>query len=180
MLSNSQKIILAFITVIIGLVFISQVVTIDDTVTTKGVDTISLDLVTIGVKNATGIINTSVKYYPTNYLAATSGWRSYDSGCQPAGLAFTAVNGTGVALTNTADWTKNTAGGYITFNNSYKINGTLGSNTTTLTLEYCRDGYIVESWQRSMLNMLPGFFALAILFVGVGFFYSIAKDIGII
>ena len=36
------------------------------------------------------------------------------------------------------------------------------------------------SWGRTGINLVPGFFAIALLLVSVGLFWSIARDNGII
>ena len=55
-----------------------------------------------------------------------------------------------------------------------------GSNLTNVGYTYCGDDYMNIAWGRSILNLVAGFFALGILGVGIGLFYSIAKDAGII
>ncbi len=58
--------------------------------------------------------------------------------------------------------------------NDNNINDTFASYT------YCPDDYLVLPWGRSIMNLVAGFFALAILGLGLGLFYSVAKDAGIL
>lgn len=55
-----------------------------------------------------------------------------------------------------------------------------GGNITLIDYQYYPADYMCESWQRTVLNLVPGFFGLAILAVGLGLFYKIAKEEGII
>ena len=53
-------------------------------------------------------------------------------------------------------------------------------NDTYISYAYCGDNYLNSAWGRTVLNLVAGFFALALLGIGIGTFYSIAKDANII
>ena len=55
-----------------------------------------------------------------------------------------------------------------------------GGNSTLADYTYCSDSYLDSSWGRLVLNTVPGFYALALLGIGLWFFYEIAKRAGII
>jgi len=63
--------------------------------------------------------------------------------------------------------------------NTTTTNNSMG-NTTYFDYTYCADGYMNIAWGRTILNLVAGFFALALLGASVGIFYSIGRDTGII
>jgi hypothetical protein len=54
------------------------------------------------------------------------------------------------------------------------------TNTTLLDYTYCADDYLNSQWQRTVTNLVPGFFAITLLLISVGLFYQVAKNEGII
>jgi hypothetical protein len=53
-------------------------------------------------------------------------------------------------------------------------------NLTYVNYQYCPDDYINVSWGRSVIRYAVGFFAIGLLLVSVGLFYSVARDAGIV
>jgi len=127
---------------------------------------------------ACGAINESVYFYPTNFYSGASGWRADTTGCSSTDISTSVgiKNASGTTFVDGVDVIINTAGSY-TLVNTAKVNGS--SNTALVTVSYCPDGYI-SGWGGTVLNLVPGFFALAILIFSVGMFYSLAKDAGIL
>jgi hypothetical protein len=83
-------------------------------------------------------------------------------------------------------WYKLDGGGTTAIDSSAMANNGLILGTTwkddtngftKVTYTYCPDEYVNESWQRTILNLVPGFFVLAIL-IGTAFiiFYVLKKE----
>jgi hypothetical protein len=114
-------------------------------------------------------INSSVKL---SIAQAPTGWKAYD--CPINTIVLT--NGTTVLVQNT-DYTY-TSAAQINLLASATNNFTTGNNYKA-SYNYCGDSYI-SGWGGTVLNLVPGFFALALLIFSVGMFYSLAKDAGIL
>ena len=82
------------------------------------------------------------------------------------------------SLTDIVDYTFTPSTGIIVFNNTDNVNGSV-SNTTLATYQYCNSNYLTQGWTRTILNLVPGFFALALLGIGIGLFYAVGKTEGI-
>ncbi len=108
-------------------------------------------------------------FYITNI---PTGWRA--TGCPIEGL----ILHNGSVVWTAVDYEFNASTGGIVFNNSANVNDT-GYNTTAATYQYCEIDYITESWQRTILNLVPGFFSLALLGVGIGLFYEVGRREGV-
>jgi len=91
---------------------------------------------------------------------------------------FVLYNDSG-SLTNVADYVFTASTGSIAFNNTANVNTSL-TNTTTATYTYCTADYLTQSWQRTIISLVPGFFALALMAIGVGLFYKVLKEEGIL
>lgn len=167
------KIIAAFVTVLLGAVLIGVVAGQTQSISTTAPQTDSIDISV--ARLAGGAINTT---YPFTLKTGMNTWRSEDSTCIPSTITFKNASTT---FTTDTDYTYTPTTGGLVLKNTVVMNGTGSStNATTATYQYCPDGYLTSSWQRSVLNMVPGFFGIAIMLVGVGLFYSIGKEVGII
>ena len=60
------------------------------------------------------------------------------------------------------------------------INNYTATSSYAASYSYCADGYLNSSWSRSALNLVSGFFALAMMIFSVTLFYSIGREVGII
>ena len=180
------KLILAFVVLIVGISLIGSIATNANAVTkmtgVSGETTIDLAL-DRDLVSACGMgLNGTYEYTLTN---APTGWKA--SGACPI-TNFVLLNETGVAATVTTDYTffpdngsvflKNTTTGFVEANCSATATGV--SNTTTAFYDYCGNDYLSQAWSRTIINLIAGFFALALLGASVGLFYSIGKDTGII
>jgi len=123
----------------------------------------SFDLSSLRVLSGGGGINDTLTLNVAN--AYTSGWRL--TGDLPEICNMSA----NVVLLNQSEEVVDygslqnftmTFYGQVNLNNTEVLNGTV-SNGTFISYTYCEDGYLVDSWNRSVLNLVPGFFALAIL-----------------
>jgi hypothetical protein len=177
MLSTIQKLLLAFVTLIVGLVLVAQVATVGYAITSYTATTQTSSMAS--ARLADGSINESVYFYPTHFIEAASGWRADTAGCSSTDISTSVriTNSSGSAFVDGVDTIINTAGSY-TLVNTAKVNGT-SNNVTLVSLNYCPDGYI-SGWGGTVLNLVPGFFALALLVFSVGMFYSLARDAGIL
>ena len=125
-------------------------------------------------------VNTSYQIIPTVVAEAASGWK-YDTSECTAGTIISGsyANASGVALVELTSYIVDTTTGYITLVNSAVTNRT-DFTSIIATNNNCPDGYLTQGWQRNIINLVPGFFALALLGIGIWLFYSIAKEQGII
>jgi len=125
-------------------------------------------------------VNTSYQIIPTVVAEATSGWKSEISECTATTIiSGSYANASGVALVELTSYIVDTTTGYITLVNSAVTNRT-DFTSIIATNNNCPDGYLTQGWQRNIINLVPGFFALALLGIGIWLFYSIAKEQGII
>ena len=171
-----QKLIVAFVTLILGLSFVVTIADTGDNVTSKLVSSPQ----TFTILYLDGVnVNTTARYYPTVATQAITGIQQDIDGCTVSDVMTSSAiaNASGTALTLTTDYVANSAG-YLTFQNTTAVRGT--TNTTVGTFTYCGNDYLAQGWTRSIINLIPGFFALALLVFSVGMFYSVAKDAGLI
>lgn len=169
-LDNTSKILLAFITLLLGIILIGSI-------STETLDKVSTEVKTETVNLAParlsgGALNTT---YPFT-LDTHPSWRADSSECIPTTIGY--KNQTGDAMTVTTNYVFTSSTGLLTVTNLPALNDT-GSNTTTASYAYCPDDYLNLSWGRTLLNLISGFFAIALLLISVGLFYSVAKDNGI-
>lgn len=180
MAENSiQKLILGFLVIITGLALIGSVATQTIAVTDKTrVYDEALDIAAGRLADGCGVgsINTT---YPFTITNAPTGWKV--GACPIA--SFSMKNQTSVLATVTTDYVFFENNGTLYLKNTTKfVNAdcTDTGNATTLTYQYCSDGYMNIAWGRSILNLVSGFFALALLGAGIALFYDVAKDAGMI
>ena len=105
-----------------------------------------------------------------------TGWKLTD--CPISTFSMTNLSGYDMISGTDYDFVSTT--GVLNFLNTATSNNSGMSNTTYASYDYCQDGYLNIAWGRSIMNLIAGFFALAILGLGLGLFYSVAKDAGII
>lgn len=159
----------AFLAIIVGISLVGVVATTGNRITS----TINISAENISYASAreasTGAVDTtafSIANSPTT-------WRI--TGCPITGLI---LHNSSSSLTNIVDYTFTASTGAIVFNNTANVNGS-ASNTTTATYQYCDDEYLTQGWNRTIINLVPGFFALALMAVGVGLFYGVMRNEGV-
>jgi len=177
-ISSTNKLIAAFIMLILGIVFASQAATIGQEVTTKTtIEDEAISLTTARTTDGLGDINVSVTF--TIVEDPTNTWKSAD--CPITNVIY---GNSSKDFIVTTDYTFDGATGVLTLVNSTNVRGpagaVTGSNDTLISYDYCGDDYINLTWGRTGINLVPGFFAIALLLISVGLFYSIAKENGII
>ena len=171
MISTIQKLVLAFVTLIIGIVLIGS---ISDS-------TIALTQLS-GIAEIKPILNSNTTYINDTTVYTVSHTETVNT-CPLTNFVLTNQSGfvlpEGATQAYIVDLTtgtytiRDTAGGVAAlmasglYNNSY------------VSYDYCPTGY-VSGWGGTILNLVPGFFALAILGFSLGMFYSLGKEAGIL
>jgi len=170
--SSITMIIGAFLALIVGISLIGVVaeegneVTNTITITDETVDFTTAVL-------AVAEINTTKEFTITN---APDGWRV--TGCP---ITSFVLGNASEDYTLLADYTFTASTGVITFNNSANINASvLTTNETLIDYVYCDSEYLTAGWNRTIIDLVPGFFALALMGVGIGLFYGVMRKEGII
>jgi len=118
--------------------------------------------------NAT-LVNETAVYTVTN---APTGWEIQD--CPLTSVAIT--NKTGSALTPTTDYIFDASAGTFTLVGTDKTKALVPvDNKTYVTYTYCGKDY-VSGWAGTVTNMVPGFFALALLLVAAMVLYFVLRE----
>jgi len=167
-----QKLLFGFVTLIVGVMLVGVVA---DNVGTVNSLSSKTDSFTIVRDPGLNDINTTYLY---TVSAPPTGWKLDYSDCAISNFVY--KNQSGATQTvNTAYTIVSTTAGTFTLKNVTTLTDAT-SNATTATYNYCGDTYLPQSWQRNIISLIAGFFALALLIVAVAIFYGIAKDTGII
>jgi len=175
---NVKLLLTAFVSIIIGVVLIGTVATsTQERTTLLYVNNETLDIsgaratsvVPDLMYNVTGLLSVSNAY-------ASGAWQTGESDCDMTIYSLT-NSSTGLG---TDEYNMTTDGRIALINST--INAAIGwgfgddvTNSSQISYSYCDDDYIASGWTRTVLNTVPGFFGLALLLVGVGLFYLIAK-----
>lgn len=120
-------------------------------------------------------INMSYQY---TISQVPTGWKVDQCPITSINLYNTTTPVAAALLTLNADYKYAPVTGKINLTGS-AVNNFSTSYSYSAIYGYCGDDYII-GWGGTVLLLIPGFFALAILIFSVGMFYSIAKDTGII
>ena len=178
-----SKLVLAFVVLMVGVSLIGTVAHQTNTAVDKTLvrnETFDIEPALLQDGCGAGSINIT---YPFTIANAPSGWKA-NGGCPIASAVVR--NQTNVEVTVSTDYLFFTENGTFYLKNStgYVGDDCLDSgdetNVTAVDYTYCADGYMNIAWGRSILSLVAGFFALALLGVSVSLFYSVAKDAGII
>lgn len=172
-LKATEKLVLAFVALIVGVSLVGVIASESLGVTDKTVVTneaINIAAARLGddlsINETNAASNFTVTNYPTN-------WKITD--CPITVSAYG---------NSTADWTVNTdyevfaAQGIIHVLNTTATEAG-ASNATLVDYTYCGDKYLNSSWGRTSLTIVSGLFAIALLLTAVGLFYSVGKDYGL-
>lgn len=179
---NMNYIVMAFVFLIIGAALIGSVATSTNERTDKTlVYDETFDLEALGCINATGggMVNFTADADCNVTLAnAPTSWKIAD--CPVASVVVeNTTAGTYTALTEGTDYDLFASSGIIHMLNTAATDaGTL--NTTYVSYNYCADDYLNSAWGRTVLGLVAGFFALAILGVSIWLFYSVFRSTGLI
>lgn len=175
---NINYLILAFVFLIVGVALIGAIATstVDRTEKDTSFDE-STNLATsciVGsdqsVNESNSACNITVTYYPT-------GWKTNDCPLTSIVVENTSA-GTYTALTEGTGYNLFASTGVIQMlNDTSTDDGDF--NTTYVSYTYCADDYLNSSWARTVLNTVPGFFALALLAVSLWLFYQVFSSVGV-
>jgi len=133
--------------------------------------------------NANYTVNVSKS---TAFTNAPTGWKVLDCPISNVLVWNTTIAGVSDGLlTVTTDYTVDAAAGTISFLNSTDLGGnadlgTVYNNLTNVRYDYCADTYLNSGWGRTVLPLVGGFFALALLGVGIALFFQAGKQTGLI
>jgi hypothetical protein len=164
-----SKLIFAFVTLIIGVVLVGVIAGQANVNTAKtGVNAEVINISSARLAN--GNINTSTNFTVTNYPTS---WKITD--CP---ISVSNFSNSSLQYTVTTDYVVDGARGVISLlNTSSTVNG---GNLTYATYTYCGDSYLNNAFGRTSVQLIAGFFALALLLTSVGLFYSVARDMNIV
>ena len=182
-MESTNKLIMAFVTLIIGVILLNVAAGQSALVTesTSGTTYVAgPDIVRWGPDNNVNTTNATA-------LAALSTTTAVDRnpavGCGGWDINKMYIyNGSGTYMgASGTNWTATCTDSdvWIDFENTIDMVDLQIGNDTRLYYAYYPYSYLEAGWNRSILNMTPGFFALAVLAVSLALFYSIAKDYGI-
>ncbi len=171
-------IVAAFVFLIIGVVLLSSIAVETNAKTSRTIledeskDLVALDCVIGGAVG--GEVNETSTNCNVSVTHAPTGWKTYD-----CGLTNVVVrNGTaGHTFTLNTDYYLFADTGVVQMVNNTGAGGNNGSaNTTVFDYDYCPDDYLNSTFGRSVLNTVPGFFALALLGVALWLFYMVFRE----
>jgi len=173
-LDTTQKLLLAFVALIIGIVLIAPLATQSNLVTGKTIVTDEIVSIATSKIEGTDGNNVSINLGPIANVPTT--WKILDCPL----TSITVSNASGDALTVTTDYTLSTTTGVLNLLNTAVNNESfVTSNNSLIDYTYCGDDYLNSSWGRTVLDTTMGFFGLALLLTSLAFFYSIWKESGL-
>lgn len=166
-----MKLILAFIALIVGISLIGVIATNSLAVTEK-INVLN-ETVNYTAKMLVGEVNNSgTNNTLTNY---PTGWEIADCPL----TALTAISANKTPLTLNTDYQVDLTTGVFAVLNTTITNITNNDGSVAyVSYTHCPSDYLNSSWGRSSLNLVAGFFAIGLLLVSVGLFYSVGKDAG--
>ena len=171
--NSTTKLIIGFLVLIVGIALIGSIANSTNSLT--DLDSVSNETISIA-SDRTVAGDCPMGVNGTNVLTianAPSGWKQ--DGCPIS--SFVLYNQTGVVTTSTTDYTFFTNNGTFFLKNTTLWGNCANTiNDTYVSYTYCPDDYMNIAWGRTLLDLISGFFALALLGVSVGIFYSVAKD----
>lgn len=184
--SSAILIIIAFFTLILGVSLLTSIASQEQEMVSK--DSISNETFDFAICRTDNAPNATINNTGCNrtLTQAPTGWKLLDTS-NPCPLTGVVVrNCTAGILTITTDYVIPLGTGVIELKNtSDVICGPTDvthalANKTFIDYNYCPDDYLTQSWQRNLMDVVVGFFALTLMVISVGLFYSIAKKEGII
>jgi len=166
----TSKLVLAFVLLLLGVVFIGVIATQGLVVTEK--DRVVDESISYANKISNGSVNVALPNSTVTY--APTSWKQED--CPLTSVVVT--NGTGTVLTLNTDYTIDLDTGNLQVLNTTATNESNNNNITLVDYTYCDDNYMNLGWGRTGINLVSGFFAIALLMIALALFYSVAKETG--
>jgi hypothetical protein len=172
--NNLGLLLASFVMIILGASFIGVVASTEQLVTTqKSVFNESIDI--SAARLALNDIDSDYAFTVKQAYSRDTNWREASGGtdCDITVVSYI----TNITLTEDTDYTLSTNGTLKVLNTTLTGgNHAPRSNTTQIAYYYCGDDYLTEGWTRTILNLVPGFFALALMAVGIALFYGVLKN----
>ena len=172
----TSKLVLAFVTLILGAVLIGVIATNGLVVSTLTHVTSNESLDISSVRIDDGDIGASKVLLVNAY--DNDSWQAENSDCDIVIVDYF-LNASN-RLTVTTHYTHDGNGGITIVNGTLTADVVSNNDTVVVGYSYCDEDYLNLGWGRTLVNLVSGFFALAILGTSLGLFYSVAKDTGII
>jgi len=171
----------AFVMVILGVSLIGVIATQANEAVDKERVT---EAVTI-VRNLSTATGYSVNETAITLANPPTGWKTSDCPISTVLVWNTTIAGdSDTLLTLTTHYTIDANAGTITFVNGTDFSTTgddiVYNNLTNVRYDYCADEYINSDFGRTVLPLVSGFFALALLGVGLTLFFKVGKATGLI
>lgn len=165
--------IMAFITIIVGVALMNQVINEQYKLTDK-LSVVDEVVSVAAAKNATtNNFNNSIGLTAVAKAPETTDWQ-YNN-CPLSGVVVT--NASGTELTVTTDYTFNTTTGVLSMeDNSDTVAAFAENNNSLIDYNYCDDGYNTGSGSRGVARLFTLFMAMGIAFVA----YAGMKQMGIL
>ena len=162
--NNMKLLIVAFVTLIVGVSLLIVIANEGSNVRDK--ITISNETINLSPYRQ-GSNNTCNESYPALTIAnPPTTWRlNAEYGCYVSDVSVANWNGT--AFTNGTDYVFYENNGTWRCLESGTFNGT-ETNNTVMAYTYCPDTYLTQSWARTMVGIVPGFFSIALIAVAIG------------
>jgi hypothetical protein len=172
-IEGTQKFIMAFVTLLLGIAFLVTIA--GNTNAVSELSGVSAESITLN--KTAGELDAGTIYALANQ-PTVSLWKSQESACDISN--FVLSNTSGTAFTVTTDYVINTDNGtFYLVETDATENGT-ADDLASAAYNYCGDDYLTQGWSRSIIDLIAGFFALALMGVSLGLFYSLAKDYGLL
>jgi len=185
--SSAALLIIGFFTLILGVALLTTIAEQEQVLVSKTqVLNESFHFYNCRTENENPTINETAPTCNRTFTNAPAGWKlTGDDACPLTHIVVR--NCTADVLTITTDYLTDTTRGILMLvNTSDTTCGTVTGNNhdqenyTYMDYRYCPDNYLTQAWTRSVMDVVVGFFAIALLLVSVGIFYAIMKKEGII
>jgi len=177
---NVTLIIAAFAALLIGVSLIGVIATEEQKVTdlTKILNE-RIDI--SGAWTNTTHVNITYPFYASQrYDVSLDRWKIDNSECNMVAKSF---GNSSHEFTVTTDYSLTTTGtltlGASTEASLALRNVRAANNLTYLDYSYCADDYLNAGWNRTVLDLVLGFFAIGLMLVSVGLFYQVLKNEGL-
>lgn len=173
---NVTLIIAAFAALLIGISLIGVIATEEQKVTELTQIDNELITITSAWLNTTHV---NITYPFTVTHPRTEQWKLDNGECDMVARAYG---------NSTKDWTVTTdyvftTDGVLTLGTTpataNMLTARAADNLTYIDYNYCADDYLNAGWNRTVLDLVLGFFAIGLLLVAVGLFYQVMKNEGL-
>jgi len=166
---------------ILGFVFLMLGAALIPTIATNTNDKTNLDVVASETHDITTAFNVTTHQINESLAASNFTITNPPTGWEVAECtitSFTLKNDT-TTYTSGTDYNFFSSTGLVQMLNTTTTAGD-GNTDVYAGYSYCGEGYLDSSWGRTILDLVPGFFALAMLGGALFMFYNIFRETGIL